>query len=66
MVFRQLKWFVIGVGMASLPMHALMHQTVKEEQADLTEEFRRQRDLIFHLKLKELTVAKKPPAASQL
>ena len=63
MVFRQLKWLAVGVGMASLPMHALMHQTVKDEQADLSEEFRRQRDLIFHLKMKELTGLKKPPAS---
>jgi hypothetical protein len=55
MVLRQTIWFLAGVGVASFPIHAQMHNSLKDEQADIKEEFKRQRELLFHQEMKNIS-----------
>ena len=56
MVFRQLFMGVAGVGLASIPAHFSMHLALKDQQKDIQEEFKRQREIIFLIKMKQLKI----------
>jgi hypothetical protein len=54
MVLKQVFWFFGGVGLASFPIYGNMHLSLKNEQRDIHEEFKRQRELVYFLKMRQL------------
>lgn len=55
MVLKLAYAFLAGVGVASFPMHFYMRVTQRMEMEDIHEEFRRKRDLLFLLKMYEMS-----------
>ncbi len=53
MVFRQAYWLMIGAGVASFPVHYFMLDWVRKQREGLSEEYRKQHEIMFHQKMKE-------------
>ena len=52
---RRSTFFLIGTGLGSLPIYFNMHSATKQNKEELTDELRKQRDLVYMIKLNELT-----------
>ncbi len=59
MVLRQAFWLISGIGAAAFPIHVQLHQGLKKEQQMIHEEFKRQRELVFYYKMKQLELGNK-------
>jgi hypothetical protein len=55
MVFRKVVVFLSGVGIASMPIHWEIHESQRKEKQDIENEFKRQREILYTLKINKLT-----------
>ena len=52
---RRTGFFLIGSGLGSLPIYFQMHAITKKNSLELKDELSKQRDLVYMIKLNELT-----------